>query len=267
MASLITHLVIGERVYPQVEQLEASPSRYGTFLLGCLLPDVNAFSEIDRRETHFVGRFEQDGLIAFTQSCTRFLARRDALLRRPWGGLLGEEQSFVAGYLAHLAADEAWKAFGWRSLRKLGIDSCAQSRAQVRANLGVPMGVLTTAGSVLSAELYLDFPAVSSALRGARIPDVFRHVPHGAFVRMWDAVQPYTLDGRTYESYMALLARRGRSEAAIQAARREHEQHWEHAVALIRQVGGVEQAVLASVDRAMQLIPRLWAGSAGPITF
>ena len=255
MASLITHLVVGERVYPQVEPLETSPSSYGAFLLGCLLPDVNAFSEIDRRETHFVGRFEQDGLVAFTKSCTRFLARRDATLQRPWDELSGEERAFVAGYLAHLAADEAWKAFGWRSLRKLGVDT----PTQLRANLGVPMGVLTTAGSVLSAEMYLDHRAVTSALRGARVPDVFRHVPHGAFVKMWDALQPYALDGRTYESYVALLARRGRSEAEVRTARREHERHWEDAVALLHRVGGVEQAVLACVDRAVRMMPRLWA--------
>jgi hypothetical protein len=259
MASLITHLVIGERAYPQVEQLQASPSSYGTFLLGCVLPDVNAFSEIDRRETHFVGRFEQDGLIAFTQSCTRFLARRDALLQRPWDELLGEERAFVAGYLAHLAADEAWKAFGWRSLRKLGVDSRAQSRAELRAQLGVPMGVITTAGSVLSAEMYLDHLAVISALQGARIPDVFCHIPHGAFVKMWNALQPYALDGRTYESYLALLARRGRSEAEVLTARREHEQHWEDAVALLHSVGGVKQAVLSCVDRAVRFMSRLWA--------
>jgi len=255
MASLITHLVVGEWVYPQVEQLETSPSSYGAFLLGCLLPDVNAFSGIDRRETHFVGRFEQDGLIAFTQSCTRFLARRDALLQRPWDELSGEECAFVAGYLAHLAADEAWKAFGWRSLRKLGIHSSLELRAQ----LGVPMGVLTTAGSVLSAEMYLDHPAVISALRGARVPDVFRHVPHDMFVEMWETLQPYALDGRTYEAYVELLAHRGRSEAEVQMACREHEQHWEDAVTLIRKTGGVEQAVLSCVDRAVQVVPRLWA--------
>jgi hypothetical protein len=242
-------------VYPQVEQLEASPSSYGTFLLGCVLPDVNAFSEIDRRETHFVGRFEQDGRIAFTQSCTRFLARRDALLQRPWSELSDVERAFVAGYLCHLAVDEAWKAFGWRSLHKQGIDS----PSQVRAQLGMPMSVLTTAGSVLSAEMYLDYPVVTWALRGARVPDVFRHVSHSAFVKMWELLQPYALDGRTYEAYLELLARRGRSEAEVLTARREHEQHWEDAVALLHSVGGVEQAVLSCVDRAVRFMPRLWA--------
>ena len=48
MAALITHLVVGERVYPQVELLETSPCSYGAFLLGCVLPDVNALRELAR---------------------------------------------------------------------------------------------------------------------------------------------------------------------------------------------------------------------------
>jgi hypothetical protein len=254
MAALTTHLVIGERVYPQVEPLGASSSLYGAFLLGCLLPDVNAFSEIDRRETHFVGRIGQDGLTALTKSCTRFLACRGRILRRPWDSLSDEERAFVAGYLCHLAADEAWKSFGWRSLRKLGIAAVGQ----LRAPMGVPMGVLTTAGSVLSAELYLDFPAVALALQEACIPDVFNHVPYGAFVGMWDVLQPYALDGRTYGAYLKLLASRGRSKAEIEAAHREYEGHWEDAVALIHDMGGVEAAVLFCVERATGMLPRLW---------
>jgi hypothetical protein len=202
-----------------------------------------------------MGRFEQDGLVAFTQSCTRFLANRDALLQRPWVTLSDGERAFVAGYLVHLAADEAWKAFGWRSLRKLGMDSSAQ----VRANLGMPMGVLTTASSVLSAELYLDFPAVGSALRDTCVPDVFDHVPHGAFVKTWDVLRAYALDGCTYGAYLELLARRARSEAEVQAARRKNEQNWQDAMALIRSAGGVELAILACVDRAVRVVPRLWA--------
>jgi hypothetical protein len=250
MAPLATHLVIGERVYPQIEPLGARPSSYGAFLLGCLLPDVNAFSEIDRRETHFVGRFGEDGGDAFTQSCTRFLGRRDRLLRRTWDGLSSEERAFVAGYLCHLAADEAWKAWGWRALGKLGIADLAL--------VGVPMGVVTTASSVLSTELYLDFPAVTSALRDVGVPDVFGHVPYSAFVKMWQVLRSYALDGRTYGAYLKLLAGRGRSCAEIEAARREHERYWEAAVALVTEMGGVEPAVKACVERAVHVLPGLW---------
>jgi hypothetical protein len=259
MASLTTHLVVGERVYLQAPQLEGTqadtnhPTTYGTFLLGCVVPDVSMLGTIDRRETHFVGRPDEDGADAFTQSCTRFLARLDGLLHHPWGELPGEERSFVAGYLCHLAADEAWKASAWRALGRLGMRSSTE--------LGVPLGVITTAGSVLSAELYRDFPALSAALREAFVPDVFRHVPYGAFVEMWDLVQPHLLDGRTYASYLELLTRRGMPEFKIQEMGREHEQYWEQAVALVRDMGGVEPMVLACVERAIEMLARLWEQS------
>ena len=253
MAALITHMVVGERVYPQVPQLERTREAVGAFLVGCIAPDVSFLGEIDRRRTHLVGRPGEEGGGAFTESCARFLARRDDLLRCPWGTLTGIERAFVAGYLCHLAADEAWKSFGWHSLLR----SKGMAFGE-RALTDVPAGVLVTASSVFSAGLYLDFPAVASALRDACIPDVFAHVPHGAFVRMWDVVQPYLLDAYTYESYLTLLARRGQSGAEVKAARREHERHWENALALIRAVGGVEAAVLACVDRAVEVLPRLW---------
>ena len=250
MAALITHLVVGERVYPQIQQLERTQALYGAFLVGCVAPDVSFLGEIDRRETHLVGRPEEDGKSAFTESCARFLDRRDHLLQRPWDDLLGGERAFVAGYLCHLATDEAWKASAWRALGKLGMRSSTE--------LGVPMGVVTTASSVLSTEMYLDFPAVARALRDVCVPHVFGHVPYSAFVKMWDVLQPYALDGRTYGSYLKLLAGRGRSRAEIEAVRQEHEQHWEAAVALVGEIGGVEPAVLACVERAVEVLPRLW---------
>ena len=56
MAPLVTHLVIGERVFAQSPQFDSAD--YGPFLLGCVLVDVNNFSGMDRRRTHFVGRLE-----------------------------------------------------------------------------------------------------------------------------------------------------------------------------------------------------------------
>ena len=111
---------------------------------------------------------------------------------------------------------------------------------------------------MLSAELYLDFLAVALALREVCIPDVFSHVSYGAFVWMWDVLQPYALDGRTYGAYLRLLASRGRSKAEIEVARREHEGHWEDAVALIHDMGGVEAVVVSCVERAVGMLSRLW---------
>jgi hypothetical protein len=75
---------------------------------------------------------------------------------------------------------------------------------------------------------------------------------------MWGALRPYALDGRTYGGYLKLLADRGQTEAEVERARREHEEHWEAAVALVRGMGGVEPALLASVERAVEVLPRLW---------
>jgi len=212
MAPLLTHLVIGERVYPQVIQAtqviqtsqttrttqiaQSDPTSplYGTFLLGCLLADVHGFSDLDRRQTHFASRLDGDGEDAFHKSCVNFFARDDALLRRPWDTLSRAERAFVAGYLCHLAADESWKTFSWHMLRTLEIASWS--------DLPLPGEVLLTAFSVLSAETFVDFPAVACALRRASLPDVLTHVPYEAFERMWGIIGGSMLDDRPLESYL-----------------------------------------------------------------
>ena len=125
MAPIVMHAVIGERVYPQIGPL-AQTRAYGSFLLGCMLADVNAFCDLDRRQTHFAGRPDEDGEDAFTKGSTAFLAELDTFLCRTWTGLSPNEQAFVAGYLCHLAADEAWKAAAWRTLWAMGITSADQ---------------------------------------------------------------------------------------------------------------------------------------------
>ena len=69
MASWVTHLVVGERVFAQLQQF--GEQEYGAFLLGCVLVDVHTFSDVDRRATHFVGRLEEDGVDAFNKSSLR----------------------------------------------------------------------------------------------------------------------------------------------------------------------------------------------------
>jgi len=249
MAPLITHLVVGERAFAQLPQFD--PTDYGAFLLGCVLVDVNNFSGMDRRRTHFAGRLQEDGAAAFNKSCANFLSQCADLLIRPWSELTSAERTFVAGYLCHLAADEVWKQFTWNMLRALGIHSLA--------DLPVPGGVIFTAFSVLSSKTYVDFPAVASALNDIAIPHVLTHVSYDAFRTMWDIVAGYTLNGSTPESYFEMLRREGRTSAEIQEVIRRHDVYWEDAVALIRDLGGVEPYIQAAVQRSLETIPRLWA--------
>ena len=249
MAPLVTHLVVGERVFAPLQQF--GDEEYGSFLLGCVLVDVHGFSDVDRRTTHFVGRLEEDGTDAFNKSCTNFLSQLDDLLLRPWGELASAEQAFVAGYLCHLAADEDWKQFGWNVLQTLEIPSLA--------DFPVPGEVFLTAFDVLSSEMYVDFPSVTSALNDVAIPNVLAHVPHEAFQAMWDIAQEHVADGRTPESYFEMLRRLGQTDAELQEIIHQHDVYWDDAVSWITDFGGVEPRIHAGVERSLEVIPRLWA--------
>jgi hypothetical protein len=249
MAPLVTHLVVGERVFTQLQRLD--DGSYGSFLLGCLLVDVNHFGDVDRRRMHFIGGLEKDGADALNEGCANFLSRLDGLLLRPWRALTGKEQAFVAGYLCHLAADEVWKWLSWHMLRALGIRSLAE--------LPVPGEVVMTVFSVLSSEMFLDFAAVVSALKDVSVPNVLAHVSHDVLRQMWGVVKGPMLNGRTRESYFEMLRRKGKTRAEIEAARHQHDVHWDDAVALIHDIGGVEPGVQAGVRRSLETVPLLWA--------
>ncbi|MEJ5309236.1 MAG: hypothetical protein WHX52_05660 [Anaerolineae bacterium] len=247
MPPLTTHLVVAERVFPHLEQFDSA--EYGAFLTGNLVVDVNGFTAVSRRTTHFVGRLEEDGDAAFTKSCVKFLDQRERLLLRPWANLTPEERAFVAGYLCHLAADEPWKAMGARLQQSLGLESLQ--------DMPVPPAVILTAFSVLSHALFVDFAAVAAALNTALLPDVFTHVAYADFLRMWDIVRLPLLKGDSPESFFEMLARSGRDAAEVQKVREQHARHWDAAVALIEQVGGVEVFVAEAVERALEVLPAL----------
>ena len=246
MPPLTTHLVVAEQVFPHLEQFGVS--EYGAFLTGNLVADVNSFTDVSRRVTHFVGRVDEDGYAAFTKSCAKFLEQRERLLQRPWNLLTPEERAFVTGYLCHLAADEPWKALSARLQHSLGLNSLQ--------DLPVPPVVVLTAFSVLSHALFVDFAAVTAALNTAP-PDVFTHVAHADFLRMWDIVRLPLLRGDSPESFFEMLARSGKDAAELQKVREQHTRHWDAAVALIGQVGGVEAFVVEAVARALEVLPAL----------
>jgi hypothetical protein len=250
MPPLTTHLVVAEQVFPPLEQFE--PSEYSTFLVGNLVVDVNSFTDISRRVTHFVGRVDEDGDAAFTKSCANFLKQRERLLSRPWTKLTLEEHAFVTGYLCHLAADEPWKALGARLQQLLGLNSLE--------DMPVPPAVTLTAFSVLSHALFVDFTAVGEALCAATVPDVFTHVAHADFLRMWDIVRLPLLKADSPESFFEMLARSGKDAAALQIIREQHARYWDEAVALIEQVGGVEAFVTEAVEHVLEVLPALDGG-------
>lgn len=258
MAPLITHLVIGERVLARLPQFRAAD--YGAFLLGCALVDVHAFSEVDRRTTHFAGRLVKDGADAFDQSCANFLGQLDVLLVRPWDELTRAERAFVAGYLCHLAADEDWKQFDWHLLHTQGVYWWMDSPAPEGAKLmPAPVDVIMTAFEVLSNELYTDFSTVASALNDVSVPDVLTHVPHGVFQATWDIAQAHVMNGGSLESYLEMLGRLGKTGAEIQAVRRQHEIYWDAALELIQNCfGGVESRIQAMVRRSLETMPLLF---------
>jgi hypothetical protein len=244
------HLVVGERVFPQIQEFEPDPSVYGTFLLGCVAPDVYSIAPIDRRKTHFCDGLYGKGAYAFDKSCENLLAQLDDVLLRPWSELSEAQQAFVAGYVCHLAADEAWKAFCWRLLEKLGLARWS--------DLPVPVSPLMTAYAILSKALFSDLAGVSSALASAEIPDVLRYIPHHVLSRMWTVVAPHALGGRTPESLYGMLERMGKSETDIQAVRRNHERHWQEALTFVEEQEDIESIVADGVERSREVIPRLW---------
>ena len=250
MAPLITHLVIGERVFAQIQHFDPTPAVYGAFLLGCVLVDVNNLSNIDRRQTHFVGRWDEGGEDVFGKSCANFLSQLNTLLSRPWDDLAGTEQAFVAGYLCHLAADEFWREFGWSLAQKLGIASLT--------DLPVPGEVIMTAVNVLSREMFVGFSSVASALNNASIPTVLTHVPHDDFQRMWDIIQAHQSESGAIELYFKVLEHKGKTSSEIQSVRQQHDAYWEKAVAFIRDAGGIESYVQPAIERAAYVVSQLW---------
>jgi hypothetical protein len=253
VAAHTTHLVVGERVFPQIAPLLVqmpSTAQRGTFLLGCVVVDVHLFGAIDRRRTHFRDGLYARGDLAYDRSCANFVRAVGGLLARPWPALRPDEQAFVAGYLCHLATDESWMAFCWRMLDRLGLERWSA--------LPVPGSVLMTAYHVLSRPLFHHFASIAEALAQAPIPHAMTHVPHEAFVHAWQTVRAHVLDGHTPDSYLLMLAQMGRGEEEVRTARAAHDAHWEAALALARAQEDLESIVADAVRRSVETIPRLW---------
>jgi hypothetical protein len=255
MAPLITHVVIGERVYPRLAHLKLPSATLGSYLAGCLLVDVHILGEIDRRLTHFTNSLSDGGSMNYDHSCDNFLGQLDDLLIRPWDGLAPADRAFVAGYLCHLAADEVWRGLAVKMMERLGIETPAE--------FPVPLEVILSVCAVRSREALVDPEGVMAALYDATPPDLFRHLPLAAQRRAWAVIRAFVSDDGGLEAYFAHLGRVGVPEQRIEVERQRHHRHWDAGKALLAEAGGVGPYIEAAAARAIELTPRLWRSRSG----
>jgi hypothetical protein len=244
MPPLTTHLVIGERIFKQYKLMDYFPQDYGAFLLGCILVDVNGFSDIDRSVTHF----DNDHFGPRPRGCDNFLNGLEGLLVHPWANLGNEEKAFVLGYFCHLAADEDWKIGNYKirnSLRQMSDQ--------------VPTDVILTEFDVQSNDMYLDSPVLHQALEKAQVPNVLNHVPHAAFQHMWEIVQIHVLKHSSPDTFVEMIIRNGATAEETQIVRQQQEQYCQKADELIRDFfGSVSQRTETMLDYTVAKMPVFW---------
>jgi hypothetical protein len=197
MAPFLTHLVIGERVWNALGSQRPAQEFYGTFLFGCLAPDVDKLCDgLDQKTTHFVGK-DEAGTYAWRRS-QHFLDNQTDFLRAPFQMLEAGEQAFVLGYLCHVATDEA--------TARASVDLQTQL-----AKAGTP---LPSVDAVLTAmdprfwALVTDPEGIVAALEAATIPDcTFTFATQACLTAMHRIVVPQVREGGGLGPYLNMIRR------------------------------------------------------------
>jgi hypothetical protein len=201
VAPFLTHLMVGERVYaatsPRPGVGRQPGDGYGLFLFGCLAPDVDKFCDgLPQGLTHFVAK--DDGFAWVDQRTRRFLDRPTDFLRAPFGHLAPAEQTFVLGYLCHVATDEATGRFAQRTVGHL--DATGRPWPHVDALL-----------TVIDPRLWAmarDPGGVSAALAEAHIPNgTFPFAPHDCLEALRQVVLPQVREGGGFLPYLRMVRR------------------------------------------------------------
>jgi hypothetical protein len=219
VAAFLTHLVVGERVWSQLDgrgpQVWASARQgpageraqydgqwshredYGTFLFGCLAPDVDKLcAGLEQGVTHFLPK-DEGGTYAWRRSL-RFLDAPTEYLRAPFGALRPGEQAFVLGYLCHVATDEI-----------------SGRLAPVVEDYLVGLGTsVPNVDAVLTAmdprfwAMAVDREGVIAALSVAQIPDgTFPSVSSSCLAAMHQSVVPQVREGGGLLPYLGMVRR------------------------------------------------------------
>jgi hypothetical protein len=185
MAPFLTHLVVGEGVWAALDGERPTPDDYGTFLFGCLAPDVDKFCHgLEQGTTHFLAK-DGSGTWIWLRS-QRFLDGQASFLRAPFHTLEGIEQTFVMGYLCHIATDEM-------------TGRSAQTLRSQYSGSGEPLphvDAILTAMDPRFWALTRDPESVIDALNRASIPDhAFVFTKRDCLQALYQAVVPQVAEG------------------------------------------------------------------------
>ncbi len=197
MAPFMTHLVVGERVWSCLDDGWRRAEDYGTFLFGCLAPDVDKLcAGLEQGTTHFLPK-DETGAYAWQRS-QRLLDDETAFLRAPFSGLSCEEQAFVLGYLCHVATDEI---SGRNALR---IQEQFASTGSALPNVDVILTVMDGRFWAMAR----DPQGIARALSGASIPaGALTFAPVECLQAMYQIVLPHVLEGGGMQSYLRMVRR------------------------------------------------------------
>ncbi|MCL7452267.1 MAG: zinc dependent phospholipase C family protein [Anaerolineae bacterium] len=200
MAPFLSHLVIGERVWLALDGAWPASEGYGTFLFGCLAPDVDKFcAGLEQATTHFLPK---DPDRTWVQRRTQhFLEQPGRFLRAAFPTLEAMEQALVLGYLCHVATDEM-------------TGRLAGEIYQQAVSLGVTM---PSADAMLTAvdprlwSMALDPEAIVEALEQARIPGkTLPFAPPECLRALHSVVLPQVREGGGLEPYLGTVRRHWR---------------------------------------------------------
>ncbi|MFN2218072.1 MAG: zinc dependent phospholipase C family protein [Anaerolineae bacterium] len=197
MAPFLTHLVVGERVWTALNGARPAPDNYGTFLFGCLAPDVDKFCHgLEQSTTHFLAK-DEAGTWAWLRS-QRFLDSQNAFLRTPFHTLDAVEQAFVMGYLCHVATDE----ITGRIAQGIRTDHAGSGAALPHVD------AILTAMDPRFWAMARDPYRLIDALEGASIPDrAFVFTEGDCLQAMYKVVVPQAAAGGGLEPFLRMLRR------------------------------------------------------------